>query len=96
MTNLQLFAVEADGPRALDIPEGAAQLADLYTDLSLGVYTALRTFDHDKFLYLDRHLDRTERSMALLGWQYRWNRELVCRTLDAVCGCATGRNARPY
>lgn len=88
MSVLQLFAVEPSGPRSLVIPEGAAQLTDLYAGLALGVYTALRTFDHHKFLYLEQHLDRTERSMELLGWTYRWDRRLVCQTLDALCRSA--------
>lgn len=85
---LRLFAVEPAGPRRLEIPEGAAQLTDLYVGLALGVYTALRTFDHDKFLYLDQHLDRTERSMALLGWTYDWDRDRLCRAIDTVCRAA--------
>lgn len=70
------------------VPAGAVQLTDLYAGLSLGVYTALRTFEHHRFLYLEQHLDRTERSMALLGWSYPWDRARVCRALDAVCRAA--------
>lgn len=33
-----------------------------------GVYTAFRTFELDRFLALDEHLDRTLRSMQLLDW----------------------------
>ena len=88
MSQLQLFAIEPEGPRRLEIPDGAAQLTDLYAGLSLGVYTALRTFEHDKFLFLDAHLDRTERSMELLGWAYRWDRDLVRRSIDEVCRAA--------
>jgi branched-chain amino acid aminotransferase len=88
MSNLSLYAVEAAGPRPLDIPEGATQLTGLYDGLALGVYTALRTFDHHNFLYLDQHLDRTEQSMALLGWEYCWDRDRLCRALDSVCRAA--------
>jgi branched-chain amino acid aminotransferase len=88
MSNLSLFAVEAAGPRPLAVSEGATQLTELYDDLALGVYTALRTFDQHNFLYLDQHLDRTEQSMALLGWAYRWDRERLCRALDTVCRAA--------
>ena len=71
MSEFQLFAVEDAGPRPLPVPPEATQFTDLYRGLPLGVYDALRTFDHNKFLYLNRHLARTERSMALLGWSYR-------------------------
>jgi branched-chain amino acid aminotransferase len=88
MTQFQLFAVEDAGPRALPVPEDATQLADLYRGLPLGVYTALRTFEHNKFLYLNRHLARTERSMALLGWNYRLDRSRLLRALHAVATAA--------
>lgn len=87
MSQFQLFAVEDAGPRLLAVPPDAAQFADLYRDLPLGVYDALRTFDHNKFLYLNRHLARTERSMALLGWDYRLDR---ARLLRALHGIVTG------
>lgn len=88
MTNFHLFAVETAGPRALQVPPDAVQFADLYRGLPLGVYTAFRTFEHNKFLYLSRHLARTERSMALLGWRYTLDRARLLRTLDAVVTAA--------
>ena len=87
MTQFQLFAVEDAGPRPLPVPPDAAQFADLYRGLPLGVYDALRTFEHNKFLYLSRHLARTERSMALLGWTYPLDR---ARLLRALHGIVTG------
>lgn len=87
MASFHLFAVEDAGPRALAVPPDAAQFADLYRGLPLGVYDALRTFDHNKFLYLSRHLARTERSMALLGWDYPLDRPRLLRALhDIVTG----------
>lgn len=88
MTQFQLFAVEDAGPRALPVPPDAAQFADLYRGLPLGVYDALRTFDHNKFLYLNRHLARTERSMALLGWTYRLDRARLLRALHGIVSAA--------
>ena len=88
MTNFQLFAVEDAGPRPLPVPEGATQFADLYRGLPLGVYDALRTFEHNKFLYLNRHVARTERSMALLGWNYRLDRARLLRALHGVVTAA--------
>lgn len=82
---IQLFAVEPSGPVPLAVPAGARAFPDLYHDVELGVYSALRTFDHHNFLALDGHLDRTEQSMALLGWRYELDRERLCRALDAVC-----------
>ena len=88
MANFQLYAVEDAGPRPLPVPPDATQFTDLYRGLPLGVYDALRTFDHNKFLYLNRHLARTERSMALLGWAYRLDRARLLRALHAVVTAA--------
>ena len=88
MANFQLYAIEDAGPRALAVPDDATQFTDLYRGLPLGVYDALRTFDHNKFLYLNRHLARTERSMALLGWTYRLDRARLLRALHAVVTAA--------
>ena len=88
MTTFQLFAVEDAGPRPLPVPADAIQFADLYRGLPLGVYDAFRTFEHNKFLYLGRHLARTERSMALLGWQYALNRPRLLQALHGLVSAA--------
>jgi len=88
MTPFQLFAIEDAGPRALAVPADATQFIDLYRGLPLGVYDALRTFEHNKFLYLNRHLARTERSMALLGWKYTLDRARLLRALHGVVTAA--------
>ena len=85
---IQFFAVEDAGPRPLPVPEGATQFVDLYRGLPLGVYDALRTFEHNKFLYLNRHLARTEQSMSLLGWNYRLDRARLLRALHGVVTAA--------
>ena len=84
MTQFRLFAIEDAGPRPLPVSPDATQFSDLYHELPLGVYDALRTFEHNKFLYLSRHLARTERSMALLGWSYRLDRPRLLRALHDI------------
>ena len=85
-----LYAIEGDSPVVLpiasltDFPGGGG----LYRGLELGVYSALRTFEHCKFLDLDHHLARTRRSMARLGWQYPWNEARLRQCLDTVCDSA--------
>lgn len=77
----RFFAVTAVGLTPLPIPEGAAQFDDLLAGLPLGVYSALRTFAHNQFLYLDAHLARTEQSMRLLGWPDELDRDSLCAAL---------------
>lgn len=81
---VQLFAVESSGPKPLPVPTGAANFHEVLDGLPLGVYSALRTFHHDRFLWLDAHLDRTDRSMELLGWDFRFDRRALRRALHAT------------
>jgi branched-subunit amino acid aminotransferase/4-amino-4-deoxychorismate lyase len=77
--------VTEHGAQPLPVPAQATGFADLYDGLAVGVYSALRTYEHNKFLSLEDHLARTERSMALLGWQYELDRTQLCRALHEVC-----------
>lgn len=78
---LLLYAVLPSGPRALSVPAGRTNLHDVLEDLPFGVYSAMRTFGHERFLWLDRHLERTDRSMAGLGWPEPLDRDRVRRAL---------------
>lgn len=88
MTPPLLYAVAANGPRELSVPAGADGFDGLYEGLTLGVYSALRTYQHRKFLDLEHHLARTRQSMARLGWDYAWDEACLRRGLDQVCSAA--------
>ncbi|MEZ4713290.1 MAG: aminotransferase class IV [Caldilineaceae bacterium] len=94
MPSLQLFAVTSTEPRPLPIPSGATELADLYEGLALGVYSSLRTFEHNKFLELEHHLARTVRSMRALGWTYEWDEAMLRNALHQVCSAYPGAEMR--
>lgn len=79
---VQFFAVTGQGPRPLPVSDGARSVHELFDGLPLGVYSALRTFEHERFLALDAHFDRTDRSMELLGWPERLDRTSLARALD--------------
>lgn len=81
---VQLFAVEPSGPKPLPVPAGAATFHDVLDGLPLGVYSALRTFHHDRFLWLEAHIDRTDKSMELLDWDFRIDRKALRRALHAA------------
>lgn len=85
MSDTQLFAVTEAGPQPLPVSYDADTIHDLFDSLPLGVYSALRTYEGYKFLRLADHLERTEKSMALLGWEYRLDRPAFCRALHEVC-----------
>ncbi|MDT8306789.1 MAG: aminotransferase class IV [Anaerolineae bacterium] len=94
MTAVQLFAVEAGGPRQLSPAVAPTGIHDLPAGLPYGVYTAMRTFEHNRFLELAAHLDRLEQSAALLGWSYRLDRQRLRRALHTVCSAYPGADAR--
>lgn len=85
MTTIQLFAVEVAGIRPLPIPDHITSFDQLYDGLDLGVYSALRTFAHNKFLYLEHHIERTRRSMGLLGWQDELDETRLRQGLHTAC-----------
>lgn len=92
MGHVRLVAVEESGPRALPVPEGVEDIHQL--DFPDGIYEGLRTFDHDRFLYLERHLDRIEGSMELVGWSQRLDRPALRRALHAEVSAFPHDNAR--
>ncbi|MCP3855309.1 MAG: hypothetical protein GY698_11330 [Actinomycetia bacterium] len=72
---VQLFAVVPSSPDAscLESLPGSVDARTVHEGFEhLGVagsvYTGFRTFEHDRFVALDEHLDRTLGSMRLLGW----------------------------
>ncbi|MCL4267800.1 MAG: aminotransferase class IV [Anaerolineae bacterium] len=82
---IQWYAIEEKGVRPLPIPNGVSTFDGLYDGLALGVYSALRTFAHNKFLHLQDHIDRTVQSMRLLGWEYVLDKQRLRRALHQVC-----------
>ena len=64
---LKLYALEADGPRELPVAPGIHELHELFDELPLGIYEAMRTFRHDRFLGLEEHLERARASIAAAG-----------------------------
>lgn len=85
---VQLFAVTAHGAQALPTPEGATSAHDVFDALPLGVYSALRTFEHERFLALELHFERTDRSLELLGSSQRLDRPALARALDQAASAS--------
>ncbi|MEO6708782.1 MAG: aminotransferase class IV [Planctomycetota bacterium] len=83
---LQFFALTGEDVEQLEVVGETGTVHELLEVLPLGVYSALRTFHHERFLWLDAHFDRTERSMAQLGWTNRLDRELLRRALYRCVG----------
>jgi branched-subunit amino acid aminotransferase/4-amino-4-deoxychorismate lyase len=94
MDHLQLFAVTNTGPHPLPLPESVTGFEDLFDGFALGVYSAFRTFSHNKFLGLDDHLDRTRRSIEMLGWDYQLDEPLLRQALHQVCSAYPLADAR--
>ncbi|MEE8467613.1 MAG: aminotransferase class IV [Planctomycetota bacterium] len=80
----QLFAVTPEGPQRLAVPAGLADPGEVFDPLPLGIYEALRTFDHVRFVGLREHLDRAERSMELFGLEGPMGRETLQAALHSV------------
>ncbi len=81
MSDMQLFVVERERLRPLPVPPNAKEFYQLYDGLPLGVYSALRTYEQNKFLWLNDHIQRMVRSMALLGWHFELDEDRLRRGL---------------
>jgi branched-subunit amino acid aminotransferase/4-amino-4-deoxychorismate lyase len=92
--DVELYALVDTVVHAIQAAEKRTILSGLYEGLPLGVYTAMRTYEHNKFLHLDDHLDRLERSMILLGWEYPLDKSVLRQTLHQVCSNYSRLNAR--
>ncbi len=80
----KLFAITGGAPTLL-VPNLASNEAGrAHDELPLGVYEALRTFDHDRFVGLTEHVDRLERSIGLAGLEGTLDRGALLRGLDAI------------
>jgi len=94
MDDLRLYAVTDGGAEELEVSEMVSDLVQLYTGLSLGTYSALRTFEHDKFLDLAQHIVRTRLSMELLGMHYHLDEQRLRQALHQVVTAFPAENAR--
>jgi len=81
---LELHALTGAGLRPLALDGAQGSVHDVLELLPPGVYSALRTFGHTRFLMLEAHLDRTQRSMQQLGWSKRLDRDALRRALHAT------------
>jgi len=80
----QLFGITPEGPQRLTVPDGLSDPGEVFDPLPLGIYEALRTFDHVRFVGLTEHLDRAERSMALFGLEGPMGRETLQAALHRI------------
>ena len=94
MVELRLYAVTEAGAEQLAVPDTAADFVDLYRNLALGTYSALRTYDHNKFLDLAGHIARTKLSMELLGMPAEWDERPLLRALHQVVSDYPAQNSR--
>lgn len=85
MSQFQLYAITPTGPRALPVPDDATDFTDLYQGLALGVYSIVRTFDHNCFFQLGHHLARTVNSLRLLGWSYTLDEQRLRCAIHNLC-----------
>jgi branched-subunit amino acid aminotransferase/4-amino-4-deoxychorismate lyase len=72
-------------------PAGVHELAG---ELPAGVYTALSTVGHHRFLGLEAHLDRLERNLGELGYGLPLDRTALRAALDSLVRSYPGADAR--
>lgn len=83
------FCLTDTGLRALDIT--GSTLDEVSRQLPEGTYTTVRTFNKNRFLRLDAHLDRLEESARVLGKALQLDR---CRLRQALAEVLTRTDFR--
>jgi branched-chain amino acid aminotransferase len=94
---LRWYAVFEQHLQTLEVPAAAADLHDLpeaVPGLELSVYEAFRTFGRTRFLRLDAHFERADRSLALAGSSLRTDRAALRRALHAATAAWPETEAR--
>lgn len=64
---VQLFCVTPEGVRPVPLDASIQSVHQIMDPVDSGVYTGMRTFDGERFLGLEEHLDRLACSMELKG-----------------------------
>ena len=90
----QLFAIEGGVPVPLEGSRIGADPTRIHDSLDLGVYEALRTFGHDRFVGLGDHLDRLARSMQVAGLTEPLDRGGLCVSLDRIAQAFPSEEAK--
>jgi branched-chain amino acid aminotransferase len=90
----RLYALEAAGPRELEAPAGALNLHLLFDELPHGIYEALRTFQHDRFLGLAEHIERAEASIASAGLDYELDEAQLRAALHEIASAYPAQDSR--
>lgn len=91
---VRLYAVDPQGARPLLPRPGAEDVHELLDDQPLGIYEGMRTFGPGRLLGLERHMDRADRSMQLLGWSDRIDRPALRRALRQALAAWPAGDAR--
>jgi branched-subunit amino acid aminotransferase/4-amino-4-deoxychorismate lyase len=85
----RLYAVHGGDLTRLPVPPGARDLHDLFHDLGAvnGIYSALRTYQGNRFVRLPEHIARCQRCVEAAGWKTRFAFGGLARALhEAVTG----------
>lgn len=91
---MNLYAVTAEGPLPLAAPATATDATRVYDDLPLGIYEALRTFDHVRFVGLDEHLQRAHASLRRAGLDLELDEPRLRSALHQVVEAAPWEDSR--
>lgn len=88
------FALLEGGPVEVPLPAGIEGMHAALAELPNGVYSGLRSFSGGRFLALDEHIARAERSARTLGFELGPERAVLLRGLQRVVDAAAPRDLK--
>jgi len=90
----ELFAIGIGGPIPLAFPQGLVSPEHVFDGLPAGIYEALRTFEHNRFIGLKAHLDRAQRSMQQFGMSTPLETQGLRSALHTIATGFAGKDAK--
>ena len=91
---MNLYALTARGPRRLAIPGDVSDPTRVFDGLPLGIYEALRTFHHVRFVGLEEHLARARASAERARLSIELDEPALRAALHQVVEEAPGEDSR--
>jgi branched-subunit amino acid aminotransferase/4-amino-4-deoxychorismate lyase len=89
-----LFAVVEDGAQQLELPRPARDVHELFDDLPVGIYEALRLMEGARVFRLPDYLTRAEQSLRLHRIDTKLDRRAIRRALAQAAAAWGNREAR--
>lgn len=94
MSDILVARLEGTGAKILALPFSSFTLNEVSQWLPAGAYTTFRTYQRDKALWLEKHYNRLEETLALAGTPLKIDRSVISQGVRELLGVYAKPDAR--